>query len=197
MRPIARRLRSIRPLRMPDGAAAALRSDGLLLALEGRGAAVGLAFAQPARRPVGPHPPDHEEVPMSTNGQEPSSGDAGAAVEAVGGRMGAALDALTRGCDADGVFGPPQQAGERIVVPAAAVLRVGGFGFGAGGNGSGGGGGGGGGGGTAEGRPVAAIEIGPEGVRIRPIVDLTRLGLTLLATVVTLLAALRVARLGR
>ncbi len=70
MRPIVRRLRSSRPLRLPDGAGATLRADGLLVALAGSNAAVGLAFAQHARRPVGPPPDDHEEVPMSSNGHE-------------------------------------------------------------------------------------------------------------------------------
>lgn len=195
MRPIVRRLRSSRPLRLPDGAGATLRADGLMVALAGSNAAVGLAFAQHARRPVGPPPDDHEEVPMSSNGHEQTLEHDAAVPEALAGRVGAALEALVHGCDARGVFGEPHQAGDRVVVPVAAVLRAGGFGFGAGGDGPSGGGGGG--GGSAEGRPVAAIEIGPEGVRVRPIVDLTRLGLAALATVVGLVGAVRAVRLAR
>jgi uncharacterized spore protein YtfJ len=41
-------------------------------------------------------------------------------------------------------------------------------------------GGGGGGGGGAMGRPVAAIILGPEGVQVKPVLDMTKLALTAL-----------------
>ena len=41
-----------------------------------------------------------------------------------------------------------------------------------------GGGGGGGGGGGAMGRPVAVIVVGPDGVKVKPVLDMTKLALT-------------------
>lgn len=98
------------------------------------------------------------------------------------------------------VFSAPVVSGAYTIITASEVLAAGGFGFGYGsgsvpgatsatptgeagpvatsqdGAGSGSGGGGGGGGGSS-GRPVAAIVIGPDGVKIEPIVDVTKIGL--------------------
>ena len=105
------------------------------------------------------------------------------------------LDRVAGQITADEVFGPIHSVGDRTVLTAAAVERAGGFGFGSGTgdepDGSTGGGGGGGGGGTAHGRPVAVIEIGPDGVQVHPIIDVTRIGITV---IVTLLAMWRAAR---
>lgn len=105
----------------------------------------------------------------------------------------ARLDAAAR---ADTVVGTPRQVGERMVVPLAEVWYGGGFGLGGGRAGSaeaGGQGGGGGFGGRA--RPVAVVEVGPEGARVRPVVDATQLGLVavgvLLGAAVRLLARRR------
>jgi uncharacterized spore protein YtfJ len=81
---------------------------------------------------------------------------------------------------AERVFREPVHVGDRVVIVAAAFDISGGMGFGTGGDNVGNGGGGGGAGAHTEGRPVAAIEVGPDGVRIRPIVDFTRIGVTLL-----------------
>ena len=116
----------------------------------------------------------------------------------IGARVEAALAKVMGGVGARDVFGEPQAVGERVIVTASVIERAGGFGFG-GGFGteveedeqSRGGGGGGGGGGSAVGRPVAVIDIGPDGVTVRPIVDATRLGVTI---VTSLLAALGIAR---
>ena len=92
------------------------------------------------------------------------------------------------------LFGPPVEVGDRVLLTAATVQRAGGFGFGGGvgrvGSEAGAGGGGGGGGGI-EGRPVAVIEVGPHGVTVRPIVDLTRLTIALLAALVAWRRAVR------
>jgi uncharacterized spore protein YtfJ len=80
---------------------------------------------------------------------------------------------------ADRVFREPVHAGDRVIVTASALDFAGGMGVGSGTDNEGGGGGGGGLGGRFEGRPVAAIEIGPDGVNIRPIVDFTRIGVTI------------------
>jgi len=114
------------------------------------------------------------------------------------------LERLLATADASKVFGQPVTSGEYTVITAAEVGGGGGFGSGMG-FGSprargltssqrpdstqqgtrgeatleGAGGGGGGGGGSAA-RPVAVIVIGPEGVEVRPIVDVRRLALTVL-----------------
>lgn len=97
------------------------------------------------------------------------------------------------------VFSEPVISGEYTVITAAEVFTAvgSGFGFGSaegepeeGGEEDGGqaeammgSGGGGGGGGAANGRPVAVITIGPRGVGIEPVVDVTKLGLAVLTTV--------------
>jgi uncharacterized spore protein YtfJ len=88
------------------------------------------------------------------------------------------------------VFSPPVVSGAYTVITASEVAAGGGFGFGSGsgptqgseetpasGEASRVGGGGGGGGGGSSGRPVAAIVIGPDGVKIQPIVDATKVAL--------------------
>jgi uncharacterized spore protein YtfJ len=80
------------------------------------------------------------------------------------------------------VYSEPVQVGERIVIPAATIESAGGFGFGGDTMNNGGGGGG----GWGNGRPVAIIEAGPEGVRIKPVLDFTKLALTLVAAGLTI-----------
>lgn len=92
------------------------------------------------------------------------------------------------------VFSAPVEHGDTVVITAAAVSRGGGFGFGGGGEPTehgveGGAGGGGGGGG--EGRPVAVIEITPEGATVRPVFDVTKVGI---AAIGALIALLRISR---
>lgn len=88
---------------------------------------------------------------------------------------------------ADRVFAEPVRVGERVVIPAASVEFSGGFGFGGDTRSNGGGGGG----GHHAGRPVAIIEAGPDGVRVRPVIDFTRVGLTVLAAALTVWRASR------
>lgn len=81
------------------------------------------------------------------------------------------------------VFSEPIQVGDDVVVTAVAWERAGGFGFGGGegtNDGDSGHGGGGGGGGASQGRPVAVIRITPAGVEVKPVIDFTKIGLTLL-----------------
>ena len=94
------------------------------------------------------------------------------------------MDTFLSAAGVHAVYGEPVGYGESIIVPAAEVVSVMGFGLGYGGgspaadqaagNGYGGGGGG---GGRVLARPVAAIIISPGGVRVEPIVDVTKLGL--------------------
>jgi uncharacterized spore protein YtfJ len=101
-------------------------------------------------------------------------------------RVAAGLDKLLN-VSADRVFREPVRVGDTVVIPAAAIMFGGGFGFGGDHENNGGGGGG----GWNDGRPVAVIEAGPAGVRVRPIVDLTRIGLTIVAAALTVWRATR------
>lgn len=93
------------------------------------------------------------------------------------------------------VFSQPEQAGSDIIITAAAWERAGGFGFGGGGGsnptGEVGSGAGGGGGGASQGRPVAIIRIGPDRTEIRPVIDLTKLAVTVVLSAVGVWRALR------
>lgn len=94
------------------------------------------------------------------------------------------------------VYGPPLSEGENTVIPAAEVLSIAGFGLGAGsgpegtGENENRGGGGGGGGGRVLSRPVAAIVISPAGVRVEPIVDVTKIVLATFTTLGFMVATL-------
>jgi uncharacterized spore protein YtfJ len=125
-----------------------------------------------------------------------------------------ALLGIVSAADSVKVFGQPVSSGGYTVIPAAEVASGGGFGSGmgfggpprhrmkahdgspapvaaaapggeAGGEDMQGAGGGGGGGGGAMARPVAAIVIGPEGVAVRPVFDVTKLALTALGALGT------------
>jgi hypothetical protein len=111
-------------------------------------------------------------------------------------RFSEALQGFMGKMSPSSVFSDPQAVGDDIVFTAAAFERAGGFGFGSGqGDDPGGGtgrGGGGGAGGMSNGRPVAVIRVGPGGVEVKPVLDFTRIGVTIL------LAAIGVRRaLGR
>lgn len=88
---------------------------------------------------------------------------------------------------ADRVYREPVRVGERVVIPAASIAYGGGFGFGTDNRDNGGGGGG----GWNDGRPVAVVELGPDGVRVRPVIDLTRIGLVVVAAALTIWRASR------
>jgi uncharacterized spore protein YtfJ len=92
------------------------------------------------------------------------------------------------------IFSEPIVAGDHQIITASAWERGGGFGFGGGtgdgpdGSGTGAGGGGGGG---SQGRPVAVIRIGPGGVRVEPILDFTKILVTVLLAALGVWRALR------
>jgi uncharacterized spore protein YtfJ len=114
------------------------------------------------------------------------------------------------------VFGPPVESGGYTLITASEVTSGGGFGVGIGrGPGPRGakqsppeeaappagrqsiGGGGFGGGGGSMGRPVAIIAIGPSGVTVRPVVDVTKVALAALTASVAMLRLRRAMRSGR
>ncbi len=98
------------------------------------------------------------------------------------------------------VFGSPVQVGERTVITASETWVSMGFGFGFGGcqavppeeadDPDENVGGGGGGGGYAGSRAVAVISVGPKGVSVEPIIDVTKLGLAFLAVFTAFFAAM-------
>lgn len=91
--------------------------------------------------------------------------------------------------DVRNVYGRPVQQGDTTIIPAAEVFTATGFGVGYGGgqrmgvneslDGSSSGGAGGG-GGTSQARPVAIIVASPEGVRVEPVFDFTKIGLAMI-----------------
>jgi uncharacterized spore protein YtfJ len=97
------------------------------------------------------------------------------------------LEKFTAIADVTSVYGNPIQNGDTTIIPAAEVLCVMGFGVGSGSgmdeNNQGGGGEGGGGGGRVFSRPVAAIIIEGNNVRVEPVVDVTKITLGLFTTI--------------
>jgi len=106
------------------------------------------------------------------------------------------LGEFLQSASVEAVYGVPIQDGDTLIIPAAEVLTVMGFGVGSG-RGTGyakesdseeeqsdevseGSGSGGGGGGRVLARPAAVIISTPEGVRVEPVVDVTKLGLAAL-----------------
>jgi uncharacterized spore protein YtfJ len=118
---------------------------------------------------------------------EKTVGEVPAAREA-GGRAAAVLERLIAAADVTRVFGEPIRHGDALLIPAAEVLTVAGVGMGSGsgrntarrGAARSGGGGGAGGGGRTLSRGVAVIVASPEGVRVQPILDVTKIALAAL-----------------
>ena len=116
------------------------------------------------------------------------------------------LEELVSIASSDKVFSEPVVAGDRTIITAAEIHTGMGFGYGLAGGTRGGGEaagsevkarvaswgrgrhhrgaerprGGGGGGGQATGRPVAVVTIDPDGVRVQPVLDRTKIVLTAL-----------------
>ena len=96
--------------------------------------------------------------------------------EEIADRVRSAMESITGDLPPTAVFSVPVEAGGRTIITAASFERAGGFGFGGGGGSAGGGGGGG--GGQSAGRPVAVIVISADGVTVEPVIDVTRLSVT-------------------
>ena len=99
--------------------------------------------------------------------------------------VGSGIDRMI-GVGADRVFREPVRVGDRVVIPAATIAYGGGFGFGRAHDEGGGGGGG-----WNDGRPVAVIDCSPDGVRVRPVIDFTRVGIVLIGAALTVWRASR------
>jgi uncharacterized spore protein YtfJ len=108
-------------------------------------------------------------------------------------RAAAAFERILGAGDVAKVYGKPVQKGEATIIPAAEILAIGGFGAG-GGSGTDlrsnrRGGGGGGGGGSVLALSVAVIVATPEGVRVEPVVDFTKIALAALTAAGFVIAA--------
>ena len=109
-------------------------------------------------------------------------------------RASAAFERILGAGDVSKVYGKPIQKGDATIIPAAEILAIGGFGAG-GGSGADpltkrrGGGGGGGGGGRVFARSVAVIVATPEGVRVEPVIDITKIALAALTAAGFVVAA--------
>jgi uncharacterized spore protein YtfJ len=135
------------------------------------------------------------------------NGDLGKAVESAAQtqeRAAELLDKLIAVAQPGSVFSQPVTAGEYTLINASEVSAAAGvgFGLGAGGGPAGeqtapGAGGGGGGGGGSMARPVAAITIGPDGVTVEPIVDVTKIAIAFFTTIGTMALMFRRARRWR
>ena len=101
----------------------------------------------------------------------------------------------------DAVFSQPITVGDHTIINASEYSATLGMGYGGGGgmgpnpeettqqaNGYGGGGGG---GGATMSRPVAAIIVSPSGVRVEPIVDVTKIAITMFTALGAMALALR------
>jgi uncharacterized spore protein YtfJ len=98
--------------------------------------------------------------------------------------ISAALTSLFGEASPATLFSEAVEQGDHIIMTAVAWERAGGFGYGSGqGEGEGmesASGEGGGGGGFSQGRPVAVIRVGSDGVQVTPVIDFTKIGVTLL-----------------
>ncbi len=92
------------------------------------------------------------------------------------------LDRLREMSSVEAVYGKPVKSGTTLIIPTAEVVSMMGFGVGSGSSGEEAGGSGGGGGGMNLSRPVAVVIASPEGVRVEPVVDVTKIGIAALTT---------------
>ncbi len=125
-------------------------------------------------------------------------------------KAGELMDRLLEVAEPRAVFSQPVESNGYTVITASEVSANAGYGFGlAFGEGSpegegdekkaasaskgagGGAGGGGAGGGASFGRPVAVVSIGPDGVRVTPVVDATKIALAWITVLGTLFLMLR------
>jgi uncharacterized spore protein YtfJ len=109
------------------------------------------------------------------------------------------MDKLFQAARPESLYSPPIVQGDHAVIIASEVMGGLGYGFGGGGgigapeegqSAEGGAGGGGGGGGSIMGRPVAAISIGPDGLRVEPIVDPTKIAIAFFTTLAAIFIAI-------
>ena len=102
------------------------------------------------------------------------------------------IDKFIDSASVDKVFGEAIKNGNTVIIPAAETIT--GMGFGIGGDSQGDGGGGGGGYSTA--RPVAVVIVTDEGVRVEPVMDVTKVALALFTAIGFMISTLAKMRRG-
>ncbi len=110
-------------------------------------------------------------------------------------RTAQSIEKLFAVAEPGAIFTPPVESGEHTLITASEVFVGMGVGFGMGGGAGdendGGAGGGGGGGGSSFGRPVAVISIGPNGVDVEPVVDVTKIAIAFVTALGAIFLSLR------
>jgi uncharacterized spore protein YtfJ len=140
------------------------------------------------------------EYAVTTESFEPTelNGDENMSAAGTVGVAQETMEKFLEAASVDAVYGEPLTYGDTVVVPAAEVVSLMAFGLGYGGMTGPDPKGAGGGGGRILSRPVAAIVISPAGVRVEPIVDVTKVGLAALTAFGFMAATLwRMSRPGR
>ncbi len=152
-----------------------------------------------------------------TDTRDASLGETVSLIDSAGEQVPKTLEKIFAAAQSGAVFGQPVESGSYTLITAAEVTSGGGFGVGMGrgpvpksdakqspsaevarpaGRQSIGGSGFGGGGGSM-GRPVAIIAIGPNGVTVRPVVDVTKVALAALTAAAAMLGLQRAMRRAR
>jgi uncharacterized spore protein YtfJ len=163
-----------------------------VLRFEAAGAKVGWGFGVSRPLWVRRAPDDIEAV------EEGVMDDKGSRAAEDGGRLFGILTsidklttAIEHAASGERAVGPTTTAGDHVVIPLVETYAQGGFGAGGGsgneGEASGGSGGGGGGGGVGRSRTIAIADVGPDGVKIRPVIDVTGLALPAVSAIAALL----------
>jgi uncharacterized spore protein YtfJ len=110
------------------------------------------------------------------------------------------LEQFIKTADVSKVYGEAISHEDTLILPTAEVLAVAGFGAGYGSGGPedvGGAGGGAGGGGRTFSRPVAVVIADKTGVRVEPVVDPTKIALTMFTAVGFMVATIARMKRGR
>jgi uncharacterized spore protein YtfJ len=151
-----------------------------------------------------------------TDTRDTAPDEAASLADSAGEQVPKILEKMFAAAKPGAVFGQPVESGGYTLITASEVTSGGGFGVGTGrgpaprdsrqpspveaaspaGRQSVGGGGFGGGGGSM-GRPVAVIAIGPNGVTVRPVVDVTKVALAALTASLAVLRLRRAMRRAR
>ena len=92
------------------------------------------------------------------------------------------MSTIANVANVEAAFGPARVVGDHTLIPVAEVVAGMGTGMGTGRDPAGAGAGGAGGGGGAVVRPIATVVVGPDGVEIKPVYDLTKIWLAALTT---------------
>jgi uncharacterized spore protein YtfJ len=156
------------------------------------------------RRAADPPPEEPEAAAMESSPVEAEAGDEQPAAgmfftEAVSSNEQTIqlIGRLTEIAQPGVIFSAPLKVDDRVIFTASELMMGLGAGFAAGGGtdpehpGASGSGGGGGGGGYSFGRPVAVVSVGPQGVKVEPVVDVTKIVITFFTAFGAMFLALR------